>query len=157
MRGVVDQFAPIDKRNDLYPFGKKAIIQFPHLCFNADEHWVRVLSLLQQQDAFYDIRDVDKLPILTTDGSAVLPQPDLRTLLDGRDVLYAQGRSGLRLDDGVFNVLYVGHESYGLHIDLLRSRNDIAASSVGVIVGQLLLNLSDAQTVGDELVWVEAD
>ena len=44
-----------------------------------------------------------------------------------------------------------------MHVDLLRALLDEAAAAVGVVVGDLLLDLADAQSVGDQLLRVELD
>ena len=40
-------------------------------------------------------------------------------------------------------------------VDLLLALLDEAAAGVGVVVGELLLDLADAEAVGDELVGVD--
>ena len=77
--------------------------------------------------------------------AADLAQANLGPLRDGGDVLDADGRAILRLDDGVFDVLHAGVEAQRLHIDLLRALLDEAAAAVGVVVGDLLLDLADAK------------
>ena len=67
------------------------------------------------------------------------------------------GRAVLRLDHGVLDVLHAGVEAQRLHIDLLRALLDKAAAAVGVVVGDLLLHLADAQPVGDQLLRIELD
>ncbi len=42
-------------------------------------------------------------------------------------------------------------------VDLLLALLDEAAAGVDVVVGDLLLDLADGETVGDELVGIDAD
>jgi len=73
-------------------------------------------------------------------------------LRNGCDVLDLDCRAILGLDDGVLDVLHAGEEAHGLDVDLLRALLDEAAAAVGVVVGDLLLYLADAQPVGDQLL-----
>ena len=90
-------------------------------------------------------------------GLTDLAEANLRTLDDGGDVLDAQGSAGLGLEDGVLDVLDVLVEADLADVDLLLALLDEAAAGVGVVVGELLLDLADAETVGDELVGIDAD
>src|SRR5260370_41349673 len=132
---VVNRIAAIKKWNNLYSFGKDVVIQFAHLGFNAAERGIVVRAFLEQHYTVDDIRIVDKLAIRTMDGSAVLAEPDLGPLLDDGDVFHAQCRPGLRLDQGILNLLNIGEEADSLHIDLLRAGNDKAPTGIGIIVG----------------------
>src|SRR5258708_2118080 len=131
----VNQMCAIKKCNNLYGFGEDVVIQFAHLGFNAAERGIGVRAFLEQHDTVDDIRIVDKLAIRTMDGSAVLAEPDLGPLLDDGDVFHAQGRSSLGFDESIFNLLNVGEEADSLYVDLLRTGNNKAAASIGVIVG----------------------
>ena len=52
--------------------------------------------------------------------------------------------------------MHVGEEPEGADIHLLHADFDEAAAGIDVVVGELLLDLADAQSVGDELVGVDA-
>jgi len=78
-------------------------------------------------------------------GAADLPQANLGALHDGGDVLDLDGRAVDVLDDRVLDVLHAGEQAQGLDVDLLRALLDKAAAAVGVVVGDLLLNLGDTQ------------
>ncbi len=67
------------------------------------------------------------------------------------------GCAVLGFDDGVFNVLHGGVEAERLNVDLLRALLNKAAAAVGVVIGDLLLDLADAQAIGDELIGIELD
>src|SRR5580698_5971828 len=154
---VADQVAAIEKRNNPHSLGQNPFIQLTHLGLNATEHRVRVIAFLQQQNAFNDVWVVNQLPVHTANGPAILPEPDFRTLLDYGNIFHAQRRSSLSLDHGIFNVLYSRNESDGLHIDLLRAGDDKTTSSIRVVVRKLLLDLSDAQSIRNELVRIKPD
>ena len=73
-------------------------------------------------------------------GLADLAQANLRALRDGCNVFDLDGRAVRGLDDGILDVLNGGEEAGGLHVDLLRALLDEAASAVGIIGGDLLLD-----------------
>ena len=62
-----------------------------------------------------------------------------------------------RLKDGLFDVVDVAKEANFADVDLLLTLFDEAAAGVGVVVGKLLLYLADAESIGDELVGVDAN
>ena len=77
-------------------------------------------------------------------GAADLAEANLRPLHHRGDVFDVNRRAVLRLDDGVFDVLHARVEAERLHVDLLRALFNEAAAAVGVVVGDLLLDLRDA-------------
>ena len=124
---------------------------------NALQDGIGVVALLQQDDAFDGVGIVDDCAVGAMSGSADLAEANLRALGDGGDVLDLDGRAVGVFDDGVLDVLHAGVEAQRLHIDLLRALLDKAAAAVGVVVGDLLLDLADGQAVGDELLGIEPD
>ena len=86
-----------------------------------------------------------------------LAQANFGALRDGGDVLDPNGRAVRGLDDGVLDVLNAGVKAQRLHVDLLRALFNEAAAAVGVVVGDLLLDLADGEPVGDELFGIEPD
>ena len=48
------------------------------------------------------------------------------------------------------------HQADFAHVDLLQARFHEAAAGVDVVVGELLLHLRQAQTVGDQLIGIDA-
>ena len=48
-------------------------------------------------------------------------------------------------------------QSDSANVDLLQTLLYEAAAGVGIVVGQLLFDLRNAQTVGNQLVWVDAN
>ena len=87
---------------------------------------------------------------------AELAQADHRALFDNADVPDANRSAIFGCDHGVRDVLNVAHQAHFAHVHLLQALLDKAAAAVGVVVGELLLHLGDAQPIIDELVGVEA-
>ena len=90
-------------------------------------------------------------------GLADLAQPDLRPLR--RPSRCRSTRSGvpfLVLRTVCSMSCDVGDEADRAHVDLLQAGLDEAAAGVHVVVGELLLDLADAQAVGDQLVRIDA-
>ena len=73
-----------------------------------------------------------------------------------RDILHVQRRSVLGREHRVFDVAHVLDQAHFAHIDLLQAGLNEAAAGVGVVVGELLLHLRDAEPVGDQLVGIDA-
>ena len=81
----------------------------------------------------------------------------MRPLCDHAKILHADRRAAFRGDDRVPDVLNVLDQADLAHIDLLLAFLDEAAASIGVVIGELLFDLADAQPVVDELVGIEAN
>ena len=60
-------------------------------------------------------------------------------------------------DDRLFDVVGTVDQSDRAHVDLLQAFLDEASAGVGVVVGELLLDLGQAQAVGDQFVGVDAN
>src|SRR5215469_17510356 len=90
-------------------------------------------------------------------GLADLSEPDLRSLGDHRDIFYPYCGAPLGFENGCSDVLHVPHEPYFANVDLLRPLFYKAASPIRIGVRQLLLDLSQAQTVRHQLVGIDAD
>ena len=88
---------------------------------------------------------------------AKLAQPDLRTLRYDGNVLHPKRRAALGCNDRVLDILDVSDQTYFPDIDLLQPGFDEAAARIGIVIGELLLHLGDAESVGDQFVRVEAD
>ena len=88
---------------------------------------------------------------------AELAEPNLRALVDDGDVLDPERGAALGHDDRVLDVLDVSDLAHFANVDLLQPGLDEAAPSIGIVTGQLLLHLPDAESVGDEFVRVEPD
>ena len=82
-------------------------------------------------------------------------EADLRPLGDFANVFYAERGTGLRLEDSLFDTMYAAEKPEGADVHLLLADFDEAAAGVDVVVGELLLNLADAQPVRNQLAWVD--
>src|ERR1017187_3380836 len=69
----------------------------------------------------------------------------------------AERRAVLRQNHGILDIVNIPHQTHFPNIDLLQTGFDEASTSIGVVVGDLLLHLADAEAVGDQLVWVDAN
>ena len=74
-------------------------------------------------------------------GAANLSQANFGPLRHRGDVLDLDRCAVLRFDYRVLNVLNAAVEAQRLDIDLLRALLNKAAAAVGVVIGNLLLNL----------------
>jgi hypothetical protein len=84
------------------------------------------------------------LSVFAVDRLADLPQPDLRALHHRGNVFHAQCGAGLGLQDGIFDVRHAGNQADFADVDLLLAFFDKLAARIGVVIGELLLNLADA-------------
>ena len=76
--------------------------------------------------------------------------------LDDANVLDANRRPIFCGQDGIFDILQGAVEPDGADVHLLQADLDEAAAGVDVVDFQLLFHLADAQSVRDELGWVDA-
>ena len=116
----------------------------------SDTWWAAISGFAVMQPSFAgSVQRAAHRIIGTVIGAADLPEANLRTLTDRRDVLYPDGGSGLRLKDGCLNIVDVGEEANFLDVDLLIALLDEASAGVDVVGGDLLLNLLDGEAVAD--------
>lgn len=120
------------------------------------ERRIGVRALAQQKGARNHIVIVDDPAILVMNGFRRLPQPDLGTLLDNGNVLDAQRGSVLGVNDSVLDVVNVADQAYFANINLLKALLDEAAAGIHVVVGELLLDLSQAEAIRNQLIGVYA-
>ncbi len=90
-------------------------------------------------------------------GSGELAKPDLWTLRNHGNVLHSDRRTVLGDDDRPFDVLYAVDQSHGAHVNLLQTFLYETSACVHVIVGELLLDLGQAQSVSHQFVWVHTN
>jgi len=121
------------------------------------EGLVRIRTLTQENDSRNNVIVVDNRAVFSLGRAAKLAQPDLWALLDPSDVLYSHRRPALGRNDRVFDVLYVLDQANFPNIDLLEAGFDEAAARIYIVVGELLFYLCEAETVGDQLVRVNAN
>ena len=101
------------------PLRQDVLVEFLNLGADTCDGSVRVLTLLQQDDAFNDVRIIDDLAVFTMDGAADLAEADLRAFSDSSNITNAQSSAILRLENGVFDIRNVGEETNFSDIDLL--------------------------------------
>jgi hypothetical protein len=110
----------------------------------------------QKNDPGHHVVIVDDGAIFPANRAAELAETYFGTLRHDGDIADMQGSSALRLDHGVGDIAdRVNHADFA-HVHLLQPRLNEAPSGVGVVVGQLLFHLADAQPVGDELFRIDA-
>ena len=57
------QVRPVEKRNNFHAFRKNAVIQLVYLLVDPLQHWVRIVSFLQQHNPFYRVGVIDNRAI----------------------------------------------------------------------------------------------
>ena len=144
------QIAAVEKRHDRNAVGKNAVVQLFDLSVDSFQHGVRIGPFTQQHDARHYVVVVDDFSVDEVSRPRELAQTDLRTLLHDRDIFDLQRRPGLGREHGVFDVVDVRDEADFADVDLLQAGFDETAAGVGVVIGELLLDLPDAESVGDQ-------
>src|ERR1039457_343539 len=155
--GELHQIAAIDERVDRYTGRQDVIVQFRNFLVNTLQCRVCVGILSQQHNTGNDIVVIDDPAILVPDRPGKLSQAYLRTLCNHGDIANAERRAVLRQNHGILDIVNIPHQTHFPNIDLLQTGFDEASTSIGVVVGDLLLHLADAEAVGDQLVWVDAN
>ena len=89
-------------------------------------------------------------------GAGELAEPDFWALRNDGDVFNAERRAILGENDGLLDVVdFIDLPDFA-DVDLLQAFLNETAAGVGVVVGQLLLDLGKTQAVGDEFVGIDA-
>src|ERR1035438_5126308 len=156
VRGEVNQDAAVEEGNDLHAGRQDAVVELVDLGVDGVEGFVGVGAFAQKDDAFHDVAVISDLAVGVVDRLADLPEADLGALCDSGDVLDADGGSALRFDEGFLDVAHGPELAHGADVDLLQAGFDKAAAGVDVVGGQLLLHLTHAEAVGDQLVGIDA-
>src|SRR5580658_4038043 len=151
------QIGTVEERHNLNALRQNAVIQLVDFLVDFLEDGVGVVPLLQEHNALNRVGVIDNRSIWPVCRFPDLAQADLGTLRHGSDVPDADGRSILCFHYRLLDVLHVRKKAHRLHIDLLRSLLDEAAAAVGVVVGDLVFDLPDAQPVRDELFGIKPD
>ena len=133
------------------------IVQFCHFLVNTLQRRVRLGVLPQQHDAGNHIVVIDDPAVRVPGRPGKLAQAYLRTLRNDGDIADAERRAVLGQNHGVLDIVNVPNQTHFPNIDLLQAGFDKAAAPIGVVVGELLLHLADAESVGDQLVGVDAN
>ena len=89
-------------------------------------------------------------------GFGKLAEPDLWTLRNHGNVLHPERCATLGHNDRLFDVADMVDQSHGSDVDLLQTFLDEASACVCVVVGELLLDLGQAQAISDQFVWIDA-
>src|SRR5712692_863847 len=154
---VMYQVAAVEMGDNLHPGWKLALVQVLHLFMQRLKCGVELGALAQQHNALYDVVVVDHAPVFAMGRFTDLAEPDLRTLRHHRDIADSNRHPALASQHGGADVVGVGHQSDGPNVKSLLAVLDEAAAGVHVVRGQGLLDLADAQAVGDQPVWIDPD
>src|SRR3984957_10023294 len=156
VQGEMQEIAAIQHGNDRHARGQDAVVEFVHLLVNRIERRLFFGAFAHQHRTLNDIRLVDDAAILHVVRSGHVAQSNLGALGDFRNVFHSKSGSGLSLQDGLLNIVHIAEEPQGTNIHLLHPDLNEAASGIDVVVSELLFDLSDTQSVRDQLVWVDA-
>ena len=85
-----------------------------------------------------------------------LAQPDLGALLTTAMSFTRSGVPFLRVDHRLFDVVNVLEQTDFADIHLLHPSSMKLPPRIGIVVGKLLLHLADVQSIGDQLVRIDA-
>ena len=154
--GEVQQVASVDEGDNLHALRQNLVVQFLYFLMDAFQHGLCIVALLQHGDARNYIVVIDDSSVLAVIRLAKLAKPDLRSLRNDGYVFDPERRAGLGGNDGVLDVLDVLDQADFANVDLLQSGLDEAAACIGIVSGELLLHLGDAEPVGDQFVGIEA-
>src|SRR5580692_893183 len=152
--GEVNEIAAVDEWNNLHARRQNMIVQFVHFFMDALQSRVCHSAFAQEHDAGHDIVVIDDLSVFPVNRLSGLAESNLGTLRHDRNILHPQRRAIFCQDDCLRDVLGAVDQSDGAHVDLLQPLFYEASSCIGVIGGELLLDLRQAQAVGDQLVRI---
>ncbi len=158
VRGVVHEVAAVEERHELHACGSSRSFSSSILACRASSSLVGDGAFAQQHDAFDDVVVVD-------DGAE---SPWIWSCAEtGRGGPWAparprrgRGRGPACRSDTLTTVAPMSsvrlHQADGADVERLLAALDEAAAGIDVVRGNGLLDLADAQTVGDELVGIRA-
>src|SRR5271165_845004 len=152
-----NQTAAINERNDLHPPGQNVIVHLLNSLVKSFKNRVRIRTFPQEHDAGNDVVVIDDLAVFAMDSPGELAQTDFRSLLDDAEIFDAERGSIPGEDYGLFDVMDAIDQADFANVNLLRAFLNEAAAGVGIVVGELLLDLREGQPVGDELIGIETD
>ncbi len=153
--GEMYQIVAIEIGHDLYSRRENVIVEPLDHRVKAFKHRGCVCSFAEKDNSFDDIIVVIDYTVGTMGRFSDLPQTNLWPLRNLANVLNSQRRAVLSLDHGFFDVAGAGNQADTAHVDLLCTLLNKATADVGVAVGQLLLKLGQAQTVGNQFLGVD--
>ncbi len=158
VRGEMHQVAAVEERDDLHAGREDLFVQLVNFVVNGDQGFVGVGALAKQDDAFDDVIIVDNRAVFAVNGLADLSEANLGALRDRGDIFHAEDACRSCAVMTVCSMSCdVGEQADDADVDLLQAGLDETAAGVGVVVGELLLDLADAEAVGDEFVGIDAD
>ena len=88
---------------------------------------------------------------------ADLAKAYLRPLRDGSNVFDMKRGAGLRFKDRLLDIFDVPVETDLPNVNLLLTLLDKAAAGVGIVVGELLLDLADTEPIGNQFVRINTN
>src|SRR3974390_1161948 len=155
--GVVKEVVAVEKRNHFNAGRQDVVVELVDLDVNGVKGGLGISAFAQEDDARTDVVVIDDHTVFAMNGAAKLAKADLGALSDHRDVLNPQGGARLGNQGGVLDVGDISDQADGTNVDLLQARFDETAPGVGVVVGELLFDLRQAEAVGNQLVRIDAD
>src|SRR5262249_18259375 len=156
MRGEVEQIAAIQVWHDPDAGRQQVVVQLLDFRVDRVERRIGVGALSHQHDAGDHVVVVEDVPVEAMYRLPELTEPDLRSLVDGRDVPDAKSGAVLGGEHGSLNVVHRAHLTGGAKVDWWQSGFDEAPAAVDVVVRQLLLDLAQGEAIGDQPVRVDA-
>src|SRR5580658_9667603 len=152
----MEQIAAIEHGNDLHTLGQNVIVELVHLFVNPIDRRAFFSPFAHQHAALDYVGLIYNDAVRTMIGSGHAPQPNSGAPVDYSYVLDANWSPIRSRQHGVLDILHTAVKSECADVQLLQTLFDEAAAGVHVVDGQLVLNLADAQAVGDELIRVDA-
>ena len=152
----MEKIAAVQHGNDLHTGGQEAVVELVDFIVNGVERGLFFGAFAHQHRALNYVGLVDDAPVLHVIGSCHVAQADFGALSNFSDVFHPQGGAGLGFEDSLLDVAHAGEQAESADIHLLHPDLYKAAAGIDVVVGELLLHLADAQSVGDELVGIDA-
>ena len=124
---------------------------------NSPEGLVRIGAFAQEHDSRTHILVVDDLAVFAVNRARKLTEPNFWALRDHGNVFDPQRRPVLGHHYGVFDIADISDQPNFADVSLLQTCFDEASARIGVVVGQLLLHLRQAKSVGDQFIGVHAN
>src|SRR5215469_8287073 len=124
---------------------------------NAGESGIGIGAFTEQHDTRNHIIIVDDFAVFAVKASGKLSQADFRPLGYDGNIFDVYRGAVLAENHRVCNVANVIHQPYSADIDLLQSHLNEASTGVGIVVGQLLFDLREIESISDQLVGVQTN
>src|ERR1700733_15316745 len=157
VQGEVKQVAAIQHGNNLHAGRQDAVVQLVHFLVNGVERGLLLGAFAHQHTTLNDVGLVDDAAVFHVIGSRHVTQPDFGALADFSDIFHSQRGPGLGFQHSLLDVLHAAKEPESTNIHLLHSDFNETAAGIDIVVGELLLHLADAQSIGNQLVRIDAN